>query len=205
MSNEAFNWDSFDWDSIYHGDTRDHQPPDAQVLALASALPPARVLDVGCGAGGLVLALAQRGWKCSGIDLSPKAIRSANARLEAAGESADLRAADACDWRPHGEWDLVTNTFALPIRAADQARAYRTIRDAVAPGGRVILKDFDTQMSRFSEFDGCDLIALDVLVAAFDGFVIERAEIVQTPAHHPNAADAEPWSACLLVARRPAQ
>ncbi len=62
----------------------------------AGWLPPrARVLDVGCGAGTNALFLARSGFRVSGVDLAPGAIRAARARAVRAGIDIDFRVGDA--------------------------------------------------------------------------------------------------------------
>ena len=67
-----------------------------------------RVLEPACGSGRLVEAMARRGWRVTGFDLSPAMLDYARARLTRAGVSAralyermkryDLRKED---FRPH--------------------------------------------------------------------------------------------------------
>lgn len=204
--NRPFDPSQFDWNLVYSGDLEDFEPPDPLVAEIASSLEPGRVLDVGCGCGGLLLALSQQGWTVTGLDLVPIAIDVARRVFEEAGLEADLFAADATTWQPPTQFDLVTNTFALPMLRADRAAVYAMIRQAIAPGGHVILKDFDPQMSRFSHFANIDMVSVDELTSAFAGYEIVRAEVVTTPAHvhaQEEHSDTAAWSASLLVARRP--
>lgn len=46
---------------------------------------PARALDLGCGTGRWSVMLAQRGWRTTGIDVVPKAVRRARVRAREAG------------------------------------------------------------------------------------------------------------------------
>jgi SAM-dependent methyltransferase len=57
--------------------------------------PGSRVLDIGCGAGTNALFLASSGFRASGIDLAPGAIRAAEKRARSAGLEADFRVGDA--------------------------------------------------------------------------------------------------------------
>jgi SAM-dependent methyltransferase len=201
------NHEDFEWNDIYTGNASDYMEPDAELLELIDELPPGRALDIGCGSGGLVVALLERGWKVSGVDIAPKAIEAAGKLLDARGLKAELSVADAADWQPEGSFDLITNSFALPATQEEQARLFRTIREALRPGGRVLIKDFDAAMKAREEFARFHCPTVDELVAAFDGFEVTRAEVRETPAHdhgeeHRDEAGAPARTAATLYARK---
>ena len=85
----------FEWNDNYTGHTTDYEPPDPLLLQLVDGLTPGTALDVGCGAGGLVIALAERGWHVTGVDIAPNAIQSAKASLHKRNLAAELHVADA--------------------------------------------------------------------------------------------------------------
>ncbi|HTG96481.1 MAG TPA: bifunctional 2-polyprenyl-6-hydroxyphenol methylase/3-demethylubiquinol 3-O-methyltransferase UbiG [Burkholderiales bacterium] len=107
-------------------------------IARHASLEGAAVLDVGCGGGILAEAMAQRGAKVTGIDLSEKALKVAQlhlleSRLEVRYEdvSAETYAATHA-----GEFDVVTCMELLehvPEPAAMVAACARLVR----PGGQV--------------------------------------------------------------------
>jgi SAM-dependent methyltransferase len=102
----------------------------------------ARVLDLACGHGRIALELARRGFRVTGLDLSPRSLELARA---AAGEQ-DL----AIDWveadmrnLPSGrEFDAVVNVFTAFGYFADERENQRVL-DAVAaalvPGGAFLI------------------------------------------------------------------
>ncbi|WP_449282976.1 FAD-dependent oxidoreductase [Leucobacter sp.] len=109
---------------------------------------PGSALDLGCGEGGDVLWLAERGWRATGIDLSETAI--ARAREAAAGRGgggARFVAADLGRWieDPHsaagaaGPFDLVTASFLQSPVELPRERILRAAADRVAPGGRLVV------------------------------------------------------------------
>src|SRR5260370_31267174 len=52
--------------------------------------PPGRLLDLGCGTGRLLVALAARGYRVVGVDLSGPMLEAARAKAAAAGADAPL-------------------------------------------------------------------------------------------------------------------
>ena len=196
----------FDWNQSYSGDASDYAEPDPAMLDIIDTLEPGKALDIGCGAGGLVVALSQRGWQVTGIDIAEKAIEAAREIIHLRGVDADLRLADATTWKPTSLYDLITSSFALPGSEADRASVYHWIRHALAPGGTVLLKDFDSTMTRLEFLADEDLVTVDEFTEAFSGLHIIRAEVVETPLHdHADASQhgEGPWTAALLQARRP--
>jgi len=75
----------------------DPDPSPVVVGAVEGGFLPAgaAVLDIGCGAGSNVLYLARKGFRAHGIDISPGAIRAAEARAQAEGLTIDVRTGDA--------------------------------------------------------------------------------------------------------------
>ena len=97
-----------------------------------------RVLDVGCGGGILTEAMAQRGARVTGIDLSDKGLRVAELHLQESRLSVTYEKASVDDFaaRQAGEFDVVTCMELLehvPEPAAMVAACARVVR----PGGQV--------------------------------------------------------------------
>jgi 2-polyprenyl-6-hydroxyphenyl methylase/3-demethylubiquinone-9 3-methyltransferase len=103
-------------------------------IAGHAALEGASVLDVGCGGGILTEAMARRGAKVTGIDMSDKALRVAELHLQES--KLDVRYQKAEVERLSGEFDVVTCMELLehvPEPAGMVAACSRLVR----PGGRV--------------------------------------------------------------------
>jgi SAM-dependent methyltransferase len=97
---------------------------------------PGRCLDVGCGGGRLVVALAEAGWTACGVDLSEDQLRVAERRAGAVAEA--LVRADAASLPfGDGEFDAVVSTFThtdLDEPGAAFAESARVLRR----GGRFV-------------------------------------------------------------------
>lgn len=112
----------------------------AEVLGPA----PAGVLDLGCGPGLYLQALAAKGYACRGIDFSPASIAHARAEATRAGLSIDYEEADLrrATFGPDGQFDAVMLIFGeLNVFAPDDARMILTkAHAALKPGGRLLLE-----------------------------------------------------------------
>jgi SAM-dependent methyltransferase len=105
--------------------------PDAAAL-----VPPGcrRVLEVGCGAGGLGRLLKARGCHVTGVELVPEAAEAARAHLDHV-VTADVEA-DGLPFAP-GSFDAVIFADVLE-HLIDPWRVLREAADLLAPGGCVV-------------------------------------------------------------------
>lgn len=118
--------------------------PNAQLVANAEHLPPARALDVGCGEGADAIWLASRGWIVTGTDISPVGLARAAANAAAAGAEIaariDWRHADLFgeEWGPFDRYELVNSQYLhLPPDARERSLA--RLAAAVLPGGELLV------------------------------------------------------------------
>lgn len=102
------------------------------------------ILDIGCGTGRHSLELARRGYRITGVDLSPSML--AQARRAAERESLSIRfvQANACSLSFHAQFDvalsLCEGAFSLMVSNEDDQRILAGVRRALRPGGKLILE-----------------------------------------------------------------
>lgn len=168
--------DSQFWNDEFKGNP-DHVNVADRVLAMElENLEPGTALDLGCGSGKNALMLARRGWAVVGVDWADHAISLAGQ----AASREDLRAtfivADTTTWRADGEFDLVISTYALPGRE-ESPKVLATAVHAVAPGGTLLIVEWNRTMAEVWPFDEEELTTPEEIVSHLSGFDIERAEV----------------------------
>ncbi|NIA25205.1 MAG: methyltransferase domain-containing protein [Gammaproteobacteria bacterium] len=114
-------------------------------VAELAAGPGLRVLDVGCGTGGVTVACAARGAETIGIDRNAGMLEIATAKpAPAAGsvEWVELGAAEIEDRFDPGTFDAVVSCLTFS-EMSPQERDYvlGIIHDRLRPGGRLIIAD----------------------------------------------------------------
>ncbi len=108
--------------------------------------PPGRLLEVGCGSGGFLAAMARQGWVVSGLEFSAAAAR----RAQALGFSVEVaRIEDAAD--PVRPYDLVAAWMVIE-HLHDPLSALRRIRSWLSPGGRLVLSTPNAACWEFAAF-----------------------------------------------------
>jgi SAM-dependent methyltransferase len=116
---------------------------------LEHVAPPAggAILDLGCGTGRHSVGLAERGYRVTGVDLSPGMLARAAERAAAVGAAVEWVHANAADFVRPEAFDLVTclceGAMCLLGDADDPLERdmviLRNIRASLRPGGRLIL------------------------------------------------------------------
>jgi len=118
-------------------------PPE--VLEFLDRASPGRALDLGCGTGTNAITLARRGWRVTGVDFAPKAIRAARRKAAAAGEAirsrCDFHCADVSDLAMlRDPFDYVLDIGCLFTLSAGARRRYADgLARLLRPGGCYML------------------------------------------------------------------
>jgi SAM-dependent methyltransferase len=147
--------------------------------------PGASVVDVGGGASRLVDALLSAGYRdLTVVDLSAEALRSARERVGDAPVT--WVAADVREWQPARSFDIWHDRAAYHflVDHDDQQHYWQLVRDAVAPGGHVVIATFAADGPETCSGLPVARYGLDDLAAAMGvGFAVldSRAEQHVTP------------------------
>jgi SAM-dependent methyltransferase len=132
------------WDDLGQDDTGD--APGLLVWESAFYLPRLkrgdRVLLVGCGSGRDLVPLLERGHPAEGLDLAPRAIEACRERLARLGRSAPLHVGSIESAAFASRFDVVIFSwlcYGYIPESPTRIRALRTVREHLAPGGRVLI------------------------------------------------------------------
>ena len=138
-------FDRDEYELVYaQRDEREAEQVASLIETLADPAPEATILDVGCGRGRHARALAQRGYRVTGVDLSERSIEQARQRTEDAGLDIDFRVQDMREPMGTADFDGVVNlftAFGYFDDEADHQRALQQMADALRPGGWLV-QDF---------------------------------------------------------------
>lgn len=148
---------------------------DVVIGRAVGELEPGDALDLGCGIGLNTLMLARQGWRATGIDISPGAIRLATETARNENIDARFIQADILTWEPDRHYDLVIATYSLP-GGAEAHTFMRTAIKALKPGGTLLAVEWDHSMAERWGLDPDDLHSPADLAATVPGLTIESAE-----------------------------
>jgi SAM-dependent methyltransferase len=100
------------------------------------AAPPGRALDIGCGKGEVALALADRGFECTGIDMKERLV----AHLRSRHPRVDWRCIEASEAMSlGGKFDVITLYHVLE-HTRDPLAVLHIAKALAAPGGLVVVE-----------------------------------------------------------------
>ncbi len=108
---------------------------------------PARALDLGCGSGAHAVALAERGWRVTGVDVIGKALTRARNRSDEHGTNVTFVKADVTRLDPQAVggagYDLLLDIGCFHgFTATDQSAMGRSIDAVAAPDATLLLLAF---------------------------------------------------------------
>jgi SAM-dependent methyltransferase len=131
------------WDELYAQRRSWGGRANPRLVETVEHLAPGRALDLGCGAGGDTLWLAERGWHVTAVDISATVVEKVAVVAESAG-LADRVVAERHDLTqtfPAGAFDLVSAQYLqspLPFARRD---VFRRAAHALRPGGLLLVVD----------------------------------------------------------------
>jgi SAM-dependent methyltransferase len=113
------------------------------IEGLLRPAPGAAVLDACCGPGRHSLELASRGYRVTGIDITEAYLEAARESAAGLGLAPRFIRADLRSFSPDRSFDFAINmytSFGYFADPSDDLQALRNLRDALRPGGQLLLE-----------------------------------------------------------------
>ena len=124
---------------------------------------PARAIDIGCGTGTNVLALARAGWQVTGVDFAWRAVRLAKQKIKANGLSANLFVGDATKLKLDEQFELVLDIGCFH-GVGNRAAYLDQLTRILAPNGFWLMYGFFKPAPHLSG-PGLDAAHLDMIAS----------------------------------------
>jgi ubiquinone/menaquinone biosynthesis C-methylase UbiE len=140
------------WERIYSGKGeaqvswfQESPTPSLELIRRVGARPPSAIVDIGGGESRLVDSLLASGFEnVTVLDISPKALAVARARLGDRGSEVKWIVADVTEWRPAELYDVWHDraAFHFLTRQSQLAAYIRRLKAALRRGGHAIIGAF---------------------------------------------------------------
>jgi cyclopropane-fatty-acyl-phospholipid synthase len=140
-----------------------------RALRMVNAQPGARVLEIGCGWGGLAeIGAREFGARMTGITLSPSQLAYASERLHARSIDADLRLQDYRDTND-GPYDAICSIEMIEAVGREYWPTYfQTLARLLKPGGRACIQSIVIDDALFERYAmGTDFIQQYIFPGGF--------------------------------------
>jgi ubiquinone/menaquinone biosynthesis C-methylase UbiE len=163
-------------------------PPE--VMEYMETHAPGRAIDLGCGTGTNVVALAEKGWQVTGVDFVPRAIRTARKKIKKANLQADIRQGDVTSLAGiEGPFDLALDIGCF--HAVGRKSSYLDqLQRILAPDGQWLVYGF---LKSRSAPPGIGLTNKDIQLIGHKGFrLLSRTD---------NSDERNPGSTWMLFER----
>lgn len=168
-----------DWNNEYIGREEAWiSEPESVLVTEVDGLRPGHALDLGCGIGINAIWLAKKGWRVTGVDWADAATEKAQTTAAKEGVDASFIVADIAEWRPPRQYNLVISTYALPSAGRQRKKAVATAVASLAPGGVLLLLEWDQSSPERKSWTPKDLVSVDELVSYLGDLVVEKATTV---------------------------
>ncbi|MFG2058138.1 class I SAM-dependent methyltransferase [Micromonospora sp. NPDC048930] len=179
--------------------------PNRFVVESVAGLTPGAALDLAAGEGRNAVWLAERGWRVTAVDFAPVAVERGRELAARRGVTVEWRVADVTAYRPvPGSYDLVLLSY-LHLPAADLAGVLASAREALRPGGSLVVVGHDLANLRDGTGgpqDPAVLLTPESVVDGLAGLRIQRAETARRPVPTADGGSIDALDT-VVVATRP--
>ena len=168
------------WNDMWAGHDDLTPDPDDLLVAEIEGLKPGRALDIGCGAGGNAVWLAEHGWQVTATDFADAAIEKGKRLATKRGVQVEFVVTEATTFQPDGQYDLITS-FYIQLPPAQRAKMLSMAAGALTPGGTLLFVSHDksSSPSGWTDEDKASLTTPDEVASELPGLKIEQAFVME--------------------------
>ena len=168
------------WNEMWAEHTDLTRDADDLLIAEIEGLQPGRALDIGCGAGGNAVLLAEHGWQVTATDFADAAIEKGKRLATKRGVEVEFIVAEATTFRPDGQYDLIT-CFYVQLPPGQRAKMLALAAGALTPGGTLLFVSHDKSSppSGWTDEDMGSLTTPNEIASELPGLKIEQAFVVE--------------------------
>ena len=168
------------WNEMWAEDDDFTLGADDLLVAEMEGLTPGRALDIGCGAGGNAVWLAEHGWQVTATDFADAAIEKGRRLATKRGVQVAFVVAGATTFQPDGQYDLITS-FYIQLPPDQRAKMLSIAAGALAPGGTLLFVSHNKSdpPPGWTDEDMLSLTTPDEVVSELLGLKIEQALLME--------------------------
>ncbi len=167
------------WNETWAEDVDRTPGADDLLVAETECLSPGRALDIGCGAGGNAVWLAEHGWQVTAIDFAGAAIENGRRLASNRGVQVEFVIAGAATFQPDGQYDLIIS-FYIQLPPDQRAQMLSVAAGALSPGGTLLFVGHDKSdpSSGWTDEDMLSLTTPDEVASELPDLKIEQAFVM---------------------------
>lgn len=181
------------WDDVFRSGKIQFNKNASKLLQFAiHDHQPGLAVDLGMGEGRNAVFLAEKGWRVTGVDISPEAIKQAKARAAAAHVSIDAITDDLDHFDPgRAKWDLIVLLYMHAWFHSSTHNVPERLTAALKPGGLLVIEgyaggqgDFQTN-ELLRDFDKLKIVHYEDVVDEADWAPGEKSHVIRFIANKP--------------------
>lgn len=181
------------WDDVFRSGKVQFNKDASKLLQYAIRdRKPGDAVDLGMGEGRNAVFLAAKGWRVTGVDISPEAVKQAQARAAAAHANIDAITDDLDHFDlGRAKWDLIVLLYMHAWFHESKRNVPQILAAALKPGGLLVIEGYAGDKGAFQTnelpraFDKLKIVHYEDVVDEADWAPGQKSHVVRFIAERP--------------------
>jgi SAM-dependent methyltransferase len=181
------------WDDVFRGGKIQFNKNASKLLQYAIRdRQPGNAVDLGMGEGRNAVFLAAKGWRVTGVDISPEAVKQAQARAAAAHVNIDAITDDLDHFDlGRAKWDLIVLLYMHAWFHESKHHVPEILAAALKPGGLLVIEGYAGDKGAFQtnelprDFDKLKILHYEDVVDEADWAPGQKSRVARFIAEKP--------------------